>query len=82
MSLQTIITVTLCAVILVGCATILHRLYPETKGVERGVIVVVCCLLIAVFALPGGRLKKFMDHRLALSEKSGGAFLFCSLSGI
>jgi hypothetical protein len=46
MSLQTIITVTLCAVILVGCATILRRLYPETKGVERGVIVVVCCLLI------------------------------------
>lgn len=46
MSLQTIITVTLCAVIVVGCATILHRLYPETKGVERGVIVVICCFLI------------------------------------
>ncbi len=46
MSLQTIITVTLCAVILVGCATILHRLYPETKGVERGAIVAVCCFII------------------------------------
>jgi hypothetical protein len=47
MSLQTIITATLCAVIVVGTVGIFRKVYPETKGAERVVIVVVCCFLIS-----------------------------------
>ena len=46
MPLQTIITATLCAVIIVGTVVIFRRVYPETKGVERGTIVAVCCLIV------------------------------------
>lgn len=48
MPLQTIITVTLCIVIMVGTVGIFRKAYPETKGMERVVVVVVvvCCLLI------------------------------------
>lgn len=44
--MQTIITATLCAVIVVGTVGIFRKVYPETKDLERIVVVVVCCLLI------------------------------------
>lgn len=46
MLLQTIITAVLCVLIVSGTVATFKKVYPETKGTERGVFVVVCCLLI------------------------------------